>query len=73
MPRRGARARDPGPGDVYTRLAAAMRDGDLTADELLRRYCTLVYRDSGSLAKAAQRLRLDRRTVRAKVSETTQP
>jgi transcriptional regulator with PAS, ATPase and Fis domain len=50
-------------------LAAEMRSGNLTADELLRRYCTLVYREVGSFEQAARRLKLDRRTVRAKVEE----
>ena len=53
--------------DAYQRLADEMRDSKPTADEVLRRYCGLVYRETGSFAKAAQRLRIDRRTVKAKV------
>jgi transcriptional regulator of acetoin/glycerol metabolism len=41
--------------------------GELTADELLRRYCTLVYARTGSYEETARRLGLDRRTVKAKV------
>ena len=48
-------------------LAAALGDGELTADELLRRYCTLVYAKTRSYQETARRLGLDRRTVRDKV------
>ncbi len=41
--------------------------GALTADELLGRYCTLVYVQSGSYEEAARRLLLDRRTVKRRV------
>jgi len=50
-------------------LAEAVREGALSADELLERYCTLVYARTGSFEKAARHLKLDRRTVKAKVSE----
>jgi hypothetical protein len=40
---------------------------ELTADELLRRYCQHAYRQTGSFERAARLLQLDRRTVRAKV------
>jgi transcriptional regulator with PAS, ATPase and Fis domain len=53
--------------DERGRFADAVRTGQLTAEELLRRYCTLVYADCGSYEEAARRLDLDRRTVRAKV------
>jgi transcriptional regulator with PAS, ATPase and Fis domain len=39
----------------------------LTADELLRRYCTLVYAKTGSYEETARRLQLDRRTVKSKI------
>ena len=48
-------------------LAARVRAGELGAEELLRRYCTQVYAQSGSYEEAGRRLGLDRRTVRAKV------
>jgi hypothetical protein len=48
-------------------LATAVRDGSLTADELLNRYCSLVFAESGSYLETARRLALDRRTVRRRV------
>ena len=51
------------PGDV----AAELERGGLTAEELLRRYCTLVYARTGSYQETARRLQLDRRTVKRHV------
>ena len=48
-------------------LAAELREGSLTAEELLRRYCTLVYARIGSYQETARRLQLDRRTVKRHV------
>jgi DNA-binding NtrC family response regulator len=48
-------------------FARSILDGRFTADELLRRYCTLVYSRTHSYEEAARRLGLDRRTVRSKV------
>ncbi len=45
-------------------LAAALREGGVTARELLRRYCTTVYARTGSYQETARRLALDRRTVK---------
>ena len=50
-------------------LAAEVEAGDLTLQQLARRYTTLVYARSGSYLEAARRLGLDRRTVRAYVDE----
>jgi len=50
-------------GDLF----AEARDGLLTASELLSRYCTLVYGQTGSYEETARRLEIDRRTVKAKV------
>ncbi len=47
---------------------AEARSGDLTASELLSRYCTLVYSQTGSYEETARRLKIDRRTVKAKVN-----
>jgi transcriptional regulator of aromatic amino acid metabolism len=48
-------------------LLEAMAVGALTAEELVRRYCGMVYAKTGSLQETARRLGLDRRTVKAKV------
>jgi DNA-binding NtrC family response regulator len=53
-----------GPGDE---LATALAAGEISADELMRRYCTVVYAKTGSYEEAARRLGLDRRTVKAKI------
>ena len=45
------------------------RDGRLTAGELLSRYCTLVYSQTGSYEETARRLEIDRRTVKAKINQ----
>ncbi|MEZ5364034.1 MAG: sigma-54 factor interaction domain-containing protein [Bryobacterales bacterium] len=42
-------------------------EGSWTAEELLRRYITLVYAQAGGYAEAARRLELDQRTVKSKV------
>ncbi|MDZ7638623.1 MAG: hypothetical protein U5J83_10335 [Bryobacterales bacterium] len=48
---------------------AGLREGLLSAEDLLCRYCTLVYSQTGSYEGAAARLGLDRRTVKAKVEK----
>jgi transcriptional regulator with PAS, ATPase and Fis domain len=48
-------------------LAEELETGSLTADQLLRRYCTIVYSRTRNLEETARRLKLDRRTVKAKV------
>jgi transcriptional regulator with AAA-type ATPase domain len=48
-------------------LEEAVSAGGLTADELLRRYCTLVYAQTQNYEETARRLGIDRRTVKAKV------
>ncbi len=50
--------------EELTRQTAA---GELTADQLLSRYVTLVYARTGSYQEAARRLGLDRRTVKARI------
>ncbi len=59
----------PRPRDVsaHEDFARAVGSGTMTADELLRRYCTLVYSQTGSYEETARRLRLDRRTVKSKI------
>ena len=56
--------RRPSGGDE---LAELLRSGSLSAEELLRRYCTQIYAQTGSYEAAARRLGLDRRTVKARV------
>jgi DNA-binding NtrC family response regulator len=49
------------------RVADEVVAGSLSAEDLLRRYCTLVYADTGSYLETGRRLGLDRRTVREKI------
>lgn len=44
------------------------RTGSVTASELLSRYCTLVYSQTGSYEETARRLEMDRRTVKVKIN-----
>jgi transcriptional regulator with AAA-type ATPase domain len=46
---------------------AEFRGGKLTADELLSRYCTMVYRETGSYEETSRRIGLDRRTVKSRI------
>jgi DNA-binding NtrC family response regulator len=55
--------------DPHDQIAGELRAGSLSADELLCFYCTHLYAQTGSYEKAAQRLKLDRRTVKSKVDE----
>ncbi len=48
------------------------RAGRLNSSEVLSYYAALVYRQSGSYEEAARRLKLDRRTVKAKVQERSE-
>ena len=48
-------------------LIESMRSGSLSAHELLRWYCALLYRRFGTYAEVAQRTGLDRRTARKHV------
>ena len=53
--------------DPVEQFAQDFRAGRLTAEQLLSRYCTVVYRQTGSYEETARRLQLDRRTVKSKV------
>jgi hypothetical protein len=48
-------------------LAAAER-GTLTAEELLNHYCQWVYAQAGTYEATAERLGLDRRTIKRRVA-----
>jgi transcriptional regulator with AAA-type ATPase domain len=48
-------------------LTAAVAAGTLTVDDLVRRYCALIYLRTGSYQETARRVGLDRRTVKANV------
>ena len=60
-------AGDGGVSGVRERLAEELLSGSLTAEEVLKRYCTIVYAQAGSYEEAARRLELDRRTVKSRV------
>ena len=51
-------------------LLSSALQSKLTANELLIRYCTLVYAQTGSYEETARRLEIDRRTVKAKVDKS---
>lgn len=48
-------------------LEGALATAELTADELLTRYCKAKYQQTGSYVKTAELLGLDRRTVKSRV------
>jgi DNA-binding NtrC family response regulator len=52
------------------RIADEVMGGTLSAEDVLRRYCTLVYAVTGSYQETGRRLGLDRRTVREKIDST---
>jgi len=58
--------------DPAAMLAQAMRSGSLTAEDLLRRYCRLVYDQTGSYEATARQLQIDRRTVKSKVQAASE-
>jgi transcriptional regulator with PAS, ATPase and Fis domain len=55
--------------DARQRIASGILNGTFTADDLLRHYCTLLYATTRNYSQVAERLGVDRRTVRAKVDE----
>jgi DNA-binding NtrC family response regulator len=64
------RAYHPPQGQAHTpqqSLLQAMQGGRLSAEELLQRYCTMVFAQTDSYMETARRLQLDRRTVKAKI------
>ena len=57
----------PAVDDPRRAVADEILSGRLSAEEVLNRYCTLVFAGTGSYQEAARRLGLDRRTVKARV------
>jgi transcriptional regulator with AAA-type ATPase domain len=55
------------PTSPSEQLAVEFSSGSLTAEQLLRRYCKIVYAQTRSYEETARRLGLDRRTVKSKV------
>jgi transcriptional regulator of acetoin/glycerol metabolism len=54
-------------GDPEAALVAGVREGSLTADELIKGYATLVHSKLGTYEATARRLGLDGRTVKSKI------
>lgn len=54
-------------------LSRHLEEGRLTADELLGRYCRLVYKRTGSYQETARRLELDHRTVKSRIQKGASP
>jgi DNA-binding NtrC family response regulator len=65
--RKEYRPPEPRPAAARDEFATALKRGTLTAEELLRHYCTVVYSQTGSYEETARRLQLDRRTVKSKI------
>ncbi len=55
------------PSGARAALLEAVARGALSAEELLNRYCALVYAETGSYQETARRLGIDRRTVRSRI------
>jgi len=60
-------------GEARAEFLAAVEAGALSADALLRHYCTWVYARTGSYSDTARRLGLDPRTVRDRVDPARLP
>ncbi len=54
-------------GDDAIDLSRDIQNGRLSAEELVSRYCAIVYAETGSYEETARRLKIDRRTVKSKV------
>ena len=55
------------PSDARQRITRGLLSGSFSADDLLRNYTTLLYANTRNYSQVAERLGVDRRTVRAKV------
>ena len=47
----------------------SIQQGEVTAEELMQKYCTWIYHRTGSYEATARLLKIDRRTVRSKIDE----
>jgi sigma-54 dependent transcriptional regulator, flagellar regulatory protein len=56
--------------DEETALARRLRSGELSADQLLGHYCSLLYRRLGTFSDVAKRIGLDPRTTRKYLDRT---
>jgi transcriptional regulator with AAA-type ATPase domain len=65
--RRDYRPSHSAPLDPIEQFTSDLRAGRLTADQVLSRYATIVYRQTGSYEETARRLEIDRRTVKSKI------
>jgi transcriptional regulator with AAA-type ATPase domain len=65
--RRDYRPSRPAAESPMQKIREDFEAGRLTADELISRYATMVYRQTGSYEETARRLGIDRRTVKAKI------
>lgn len=66
--RRDYRPARSGGEDAVAGFAEDVRAGRLTAEQMLSRYCAIVYRQTGSYEETARRVQLDRRTVKNKIA-----
>ncbi len=55
------------PGNARELFLENMAKGELSAEELLSQYCTLIYACTGNYEETARRLKIDRRTVKSKI------
>ena len=51
------------------RISQEFISGTMTASQMLSKYCTLVYHQTGQYQETARRLDLDRRTVKGHIDE----
>jgi hypothetical protein len=59
------------PVNAAEQLARQIHELELTADELLTQYARIAYAKTGCYKHAAERLGLDRRTLRARVTPSS--
>ena len=59
-----------GPKGAREELSDSIWSGSISAEELLRRYCTIVQAQTKNYEETARRLAIDRRTVKAKVDDS---